>query len=708
MSRSGDASRGPSFGIRFIVTTAAVAVTAFTVLAVGSVQERNSRAALTTEITTRLLLNARNLALTSVGALLSDVPELVLHPLIKEMHVRQPELELIVVVDHEGVIQGHAESRSLGTRFEGPSGLAPMEFSRGLGSGEHLMGNERLLLASSPVLHPSGEVIGNARVGMEREYIHRIISSARSRQILILAILLTVGVLATLVLMTSLLRPIGVLRAGLQRIGRGDLDSPVRLRDRTELGMLADTVNDMASKLKQAQAEMVEKERLAHELELARRIQGSLLPDKRIVAKSFVVDGTHRAAYEVGGDYYDIFQLQNGNVGVAVADVAGKGLAGCMVMSMLSALLRAYRERFESPSQLLGELDERLSETLQPGTFVTMFYGLLDPASGRMVFASAGHSPTMVFRRTTGDVEQHKTKGIPIGAIRGGAIRKTLHDQVVVLGPGDTLLQFTDGLNEAFDAAGEVQFDFERIEAIFTDKAVQGCRALLEGLRIGVDQWRGGGPRMDDETVLVVSREICVPVTAHHGGTSVIDNGACEDGLRWLQAAREHGERLDLVADLEQLRKIFLWFGSRKELRDLDESRRKLLGTALYEACANIAEHGYRQDVGRAFQLWWLPHTVQRGNGDRRVFGDQTETSTLGAGAFVILDTGQPFSAGNWVASDFGDDRVRQRGRGFGLDIICHVMSRVVYHPGTEEGNVTVLCFELDGADEQREARRNG
>lgn len=212
---------------------------------------------------------------------------------------------------------------------------------------------------------------------------------------------------------------------------------------------------------------------------------------------------------------------------------------------------------------------------------------------------------------------------------------------------------------------------------------------------------------MDDETILVVSREICVPVTAPHGGRDVIDNGACEDGLRWLQVAREHGERLDLVADLEQLRRVFLWFGSRKELQDLEEPRRKLLGTAVYEACANIAEHGYHHDASSKFQLWWLPHAVLDGNGNRRIFGASTEPSAAGAGAFVILDSGKPFSGEDWVASDFRDDRVRQRGRGFGLDIICRVMSRVAYHPGTEEGNVTVLCFELDGADERREARRN-
>src|SRR5205814_8410912 len=197
------------------------------------------------------------------------------------------------------------------------------------------------------------------------------------------------------------------------RIGRGDLGTPVRLRDRTELGMLADAVNHMAARLRHAQVELVERERLAHELELARQIQSSLLPSRRRVAGPFVIQGSNRAAQEVGGDYFDFFELPDGQIGLAIADVSGKGLAGCMVMSMLSALLRAYRETEASPAALLATLDERLGETLQPGTFVTMFYGVLDPQRGRLVYASAGHSPLLVYRHDGARAETIRTRGIP-------------------------------------------------------------------------------------------------------------------------------------------------------------------------------------------------------------------------------------------------------------------------------------------------------
>src|SRR6185503_9757377 len=162
-------------------------------------------------------------------------------------------------------------------------------------------------------------------------------------------------------------------------------------------------------------------------------------------------EGSQRAAAEVGGDYFDYFVLADGRIGIAVADVAGKGLAGCLVMSMLSALLRAYRASIDSPAEMLAVLDERLGETLQVGSFVTMFYAVLDPMTGHVVYASAGHSPLLIYRRAQGAVEWFRTKGIPLGAVRGGAIRRTLQDAVLTLEPGDLLVQFTDGLNEAFD-----------------------------------------------------------------------------------------------------------------------------------------------------------------------------------------------------------------------------------------------------------------
>ncbi len=686
------------FGIRLIATSSAVGITAIAVLSVGSVQERNARVALTSEIETRLLLEARNLALASSSALLTDLPELVLLPLAKEMQSDQPELSLAVVANHEGIIQGHADPRMLGTKMVLPSDLRPEASGITLRSGESLVGNKETVIASAPVNRVGGPTIGTAAVGLRRDYITGIIAAAHRQQTLILAIVLCLGVAAALVLMTVLLRPIGSLRAGLERIGAGNLDAPIRLRSRTELGMLGDAVDEMASRLKVAQEEMVEKERLSHEMDLARDMQASLLPKSPTVAGSFLINGAHRAASEVGGDYYDVLRLADGRIAIAVADVSGKGLAGCLVMSMLSVLLRAYRDEYDSPTAMLAQLDQRLGETLNPGSFVTMFYGILDPATGILTFASAGHQPLMIYRAATRQIDQVRSKGIPLAAIRGGAIRRTLSDEAISLEQGDMLVQYTDGVNEAFDLSGKTQFDFERMVAVLQAKAAEGCASVIDGLRLALDEWREGTPRGDDETILVVSRERSQSLELVPPSDSGKERNMEGAPSRWITLARERGVRLDLPAVLDEMDEIPCWLESLPELRHLEPTPMQLVASAIYEACANIVEHGYGGDSKCTFNVWWIPGEKAADFAEMAV-ADAHAHAAVGpdsppSGAFVILDHGKAFSPDNWEASDLRDPKVRRRSRGFGLDIIHKVMAQVIYQPASRDGNATILVFD--------------
>jgi serine phosphatase RsbU (regulator of sigma subunit)/anti-sigma regulatory factor (Ser/Thr protein kinase) len=709
-ARAASILRPPSriVSLRWIAALAAVALTTAAVLSVGAVAERNTRRALTREIETRLLLEARNLALTSSEALLADFPELTLHPLVKEMKSEQPELVLVVVVDHQGVIQGDPDVRRLGTQFSRSEHLKVVKASQALAHGELMYSDGTVLIASAPVTHRNGPEMGTAMVGLDLSYLDRLITEARRQQSAVLGMVLTIGVAVAFILMSFLLKPIGELRAGIERIGRGDLETPLRLRDRTELGMLAGAVNDMAAALRRAQAEMVERERLAHEVELARQIQGSLLPNRELVIGEFVVCGSQRAAAEVGGDFYDFFELPGQRLGIAVADVAGKGLAGCLVMSMLSALLRAYREVHSEPATLLAVLDEQLGETLQSGSFVTMFYGVLETRTGQLTYASAGHCPMLVYRGDGGDVEWFKTTGIPLGAIRGGVIRRTLKNDTIRLLRGDVLVQYTDGVNEAFDASGREQFGFERMAKAVGESAQRGCHAVILGLHRRVEEWVGNAPALDDETVLVVSREGGLPLAVVPGqakaGVPTVPVVEAQEALTLLADAQDRGAPLRLPASLEALSEIRGWLTGSTPHGSLAAAQLEVLYTALYEVCANIAEHGCAQDAGQRYELWWVPASEASRHGAAPVGPADPD---LQNGYFLIRDHGIPFHADNWKETDFSDPKVWRRGRGFGLDIIHRAMQRVAYHPGTPQGNITVLTFAAShDHEESNELRR--
>src|SRR5262245_56805752 len=338
--------------IRIVVTSVALAITTGAMLGVGAVAERNARRALTSEVEARLLLEGRNLARSAAPVLLGEFPELTLHPLVKELIVEHSEIAVAVVVDHRGQIQGHPDVRELGKSLAQPSGLTSLIHKTHLPDEETLASNDNVMIVSVPIVQTRGRELGKVWIGVYRSYVDGLLENARQQVILILSIALALGMLATFAIMTWLLRPVDALREGLERIGRGDLETPLAVRDHTELGMLATAVNTMATELKEAQTAMVEKERLAHELELARDIQRSILPTHEIRVGDYLVDGTQEPAQEVGGDYYDFFPLEGGKVGVAIADVSGKGLAGCVIMSMLSALLRAFKDTHSSPSVL--------------------------------------------------------------------------------------------------------------------------------------------------------------------------------------------------------------------------------------------------------------------------------------------------------------------------------------------------------------------
>src|SRR5262249_20339542 len=153
--------------------------------------------------------------------------------------------------------------------------------------------------------------------------------------------------------------------------------------------------------------------------------------------------------------------------------------------------------------------EDNLVRTLARGSFVTMFYGVLDPATGRMRFASAGHLPALVWRARDRRVEWRRSKAGPIGALRNGALRATPADELLTLEPGDLLLQLTDGFTEAASERGEL-FGFDRIEHIVKASVDQGPDAVLSALSQAVAAWSGGAGPQDDETALVVFRAMAV------------------------------------------------------------------------------------------------------------------------------------------------------------------------------------------------------
>ena len=247
--------------LRLIASLAVAGLVAGTMLSIARVNEQYTRQALLKEAESRMLLEARNLALLSQNAMLTEFPELILVPMVTELQEVHPEIAYVVIVDHLGTIQGSADPRIIGTPYTPLVGLQACSHDHEPNNRGRVLENEKLRLAEAIIQRTGERVMGRVIVGIEKEHQEMVVKQARKDLFNYAAVLLPVAMGLAALLMTWLLRPISALREGLERIGRGELDTPMEIRDPTELGLLARSINEMAAELKASQSEIIVRER---------------------------------------------------------------------------------------------------------------------------------------------------------------------------------------------------------------------------------------------------------------------------------------------------------------------------------------------------------------------------------------------------------------------------------------------------------------
>jgi predicted ester cyclase len=242
------------------------------------------------------------------------------------------------------------------------------------------------------------------------------------------------------------------------------------------------------------------RERLEQDLRVAKSIQQASLPKEVPELEGWQVAPYYRSAKEVGGDFYDFHLLSEGKLGLAVGDATGKGVPAALVMSTTCGMLQAVSQALDSPSP--GEVLERVNETLfariPPNMFVTCFYAILNPMSGHLSYANAGHDLPYLHRN--GDAEELRARGMPLGLMPGMGYK----EKEVVLDAGDSAFFYSDGLVEAHDPGGQM-FGFPRLRTLIAEHAEDGSLGdfLMEELYSFVGE---GWEQEDDITLLTLKR----------------------------------------------------------------------------------------------------------------------------------------------------------------------------------------------------------
>ena len=251
--------------------------------------------------------------------------------------------------------------------------------------------------------------------------------------------------------------------------------------------------------LREAQVALVEKERLERELELARELQQSILPRQFPPLPGFSFAARSRPARQVGGDFYDVIPLSKGRVGLVMADVSDKGMAAALYMALTHSLIHAEAKRSSSPRRVLLSIHSLLLEISQADMFVTVFYGVLDPAQRTLRYARAGHDRPLLFSPSIGECRFLTADGTLLGCVE----KVNLEEARVDLRPGDLLVLYTDGITDANPPTDEF-FGVERLRKTICAAGELTAQDLCGLVFEQVDRFQAGAVQHDDMALLIV------------------------------------------------------------------------------------------------------------------------------------------------------------------------------------------------------------
>jgi steroid delta-isomerase-like uncharacterized protein len=246
-------------------------------------------------------------------------------------------------------------------------------------------------------------------------------------------------------------------------------------------------------------AEVQERERIEQELQVARQIQQALLPEAVPELYGWQLAAYYKPAREVGGDFYDFLELEDGHLGLVVGDATGKGMPAALVMATTRGMLRAVAQSLDSPGEVLARVNDALYPDIPSGMFVTCFYAILEPASGSLRYANAGHDLPYVHLHGEGTHEL-RARGMPLGLMP----EMGYEEKEAVLREGDSVLFYSDGLVEAHDPNYEM-FGFPRLRVLISEHGKQ--RSLVDSLLDELYSFvREGWEQEDDITLLTLQR----------------------------------------------------------------------------------------------------------------------------------------------------------------------------------------------------------
>jgi len=248
-----------------------------------------------------------------------------------------------------------------------------------------------------------------------------------------------------------------------------------------------------------------EKKRLDHDLEIARDIQRILLPAEAPAINGFQISGINVPARQVSGDYFDYIHVDDERLGVAIADVSGKGVPASLIMAICRSVLRAEAVRNPSPADVLRKVNRQLYPDIKEDMFISMAYLILDHERNGITLARAGHDAPLLYKQESQTVTPVKSPGMVVGIDSGNVFDRLTADFAIRLERDDCLVLYTDGVTEALNTEGD-EFGLERTIQAVRASASNGAPAIVKKLIGDVRNFTGSHPQNDDITLIAIRK----------------------------------------------------------------------------------------------------------------------------------------------------------------------------------------------------------
>jgi serine phosphatase RsbU (regulator of sigma subunit) len=350
-----------------------------------------------------------------------------------------------------------------------------------------------------PINNYWGDRIGILYVGTKEAFFTPLSESILRRIYVVVIGALLFTILFSFKISKTFTQPILGIIEKTKLMAQGKLDTEIEVRSKDELGELAKALNTMSGKLLESREEILTKQRMERELEIAYHVQKSLLIEKFPMVKGLEIAGECIPATEVGGDFYDFLQVGDGYSNIVIGDVAGKGMPAAMFMGMVRSIIRAEGFESLSASEVMRKANRLVCLDSKSGMFVTIFYGIYDEANKRLEYCNAGHVYPMLYDPGFERFTYLNTEGRPLGI----TTESNYEGKSCTLEEGQVIILYTDGVVEAVDG-NDVPFGETKLRAVIREHAHSSAVEIVQKLKEAVNHHRGDAPQSDDITLIAL------------------------------------------------------------------------------------------------------------------------------------------------------------------------------------------------------------